>query len=340
MQQKSREDTPLAVHEEHANEMVDDLHVPNHCTKYKIIKEYKIGDIILREFDTINTCNGATLLEGFPCEGLTSLIAANHVIKQLNLPPVGDVISRKFIPICFVKDGVPTNGVRIHGNDKICVFVSEFDLDEPDLLNDITTAILDFSKRHNIKHIISVDGIPKDPTKRITPEEKFKIQLERAEEDSFEEVDEESMFDADDEVPSSPEDLLKLLLPENEEVQKKIWFLTNDQSMGEKLSKMGHTPVVEMQKRGVTGGLLAAAPFSDISISCLFAPLNKHLQIGIKAAIVLLGCLQNLLGDEKIIDMSELVKTAKSIDEQIHKEVRKMNSSSDIKKAYSTSMYM
>jgi len=95
--------------------------VPPFCRQYKIICKNRIGKIVLREFDTIE-CDGTVVIEGksnqiviiadqyrsgFPSEeGMTAIMTANYIIKQLQLPLVGDIVSPYFTPLGVVRDGL------------------------------------------------------------------------------------------------------------------------------------------------------------------------------------------------------------------------------------------
>jgi uncharacterized protein len=76
---------------------------------------------------------GATVIDGFPSVGLVSSIVANYIINSLHLELVGIMDSIYFPTVSLIRDGTPTNPVRIYSGakkggdeDQIAVFISEF----------------------------------------------------------------------------------------------------------------------------------------------------------------------------------------------------------------------
>src|SRR5207247_11306347 len=57
---------------------------------------------------------GATVIDGFPSVGLVSSIVANYLINALNLTQIGIMDSIYFPTVALVRDGQPTNQVRIY----------------------------------------------------------------------------------------------------------------------------------------------------------------------------------------------------------------------------------
>ncbi|EFC47272.1 COG1938 domain-containing protein [Naegleria gruberi] len=314
--------------------------VPIFCRQYKIICKNSIGKVVLREFDSIE-CDGTVVIEGFPSEeGMTAIMTANYIIKQLQLPLVGDIVSPYFTPLGVVRDGLPSHGIRIYGNKKIVVFVSEYEIKDPEIQNDVIDAVYDFCQRHRSKCLISVDGLDMDPTVKKQPSDDIKIGIQAAggageegddEEGEDEEGDEMMSFE-DEDAPKTTEELLKLL--EQEDYKEKVWYVTNNEHYAKKLQEMNATVAIEVACTGISGGILAEAPFRGVPVLSLFAPLNRFLKIGTRASIALIHALNKLISEDQtsiLIDTSELDKTAKELESKLKDVLGKMGATGDEK---------
>jgi len=332
--------------------------------KFNVIQQIKKGDLVLREFESM-CCDGSAVIIGFPSQNLTSSTVANYIIEQLNLPIVGDIISDSFPPFAIVRNGIPATGLRIHGNKRIVVFSSEFDLRDNKLQNDTIHLIYDFCVRHRSSMMIVVDGIVTDPSKKKKSNQLHKVQLEKklsqlatSEQESrdnldedIEEAEEESngfLLDDEDEDEmniESKEDILKVLEDSikegnSNENLKKLFFSTNSESIGKKLLAMNHKPVIEFADLSLTAGILGRSSSSPVNVLCLLSPLNKLLQIGIRSSITIISCIDKLLSKEKLFDTSTLGKSAEELEKQIKNEISKLLVvDKDTSKSYNN-MYM
>lgn len=102
---------------------------------------------------------GAAVIEGFPSVGLVSTLAANYLVEQLKLPKIGCMTSR-FMPVTsIIRQGIPNHPVRIYGDKRLVVFVSEF---RPPavLVMPIVEEILGWTKAQGCDMIISAEGLP------------------------------------------------------------------------------------------------------------------------------------------------------------------------------------
>ena len=68
---------------------------------------------------------GTTLLFGFPDVGLVGVIAASHLIDELNLTEVVYVDSEVLPPLIVLHEGLPHSSIRIFGDHNILLAVSE-----------------------------------------------------------------------------------------------------------------------------------------------------------------------------------------------------------------------
>lgn len=101
----------------------------------------------------------ATMLFGFPDVGLVGVIAASHLISELNLTEVAYVDSRLLPPLIVLHQGLPHSPVRIFGNHKILLAVSETAI-SADTIYPIMHALIDWGRNRNVKLVISMSGIP------------------------------------------------------------------------------------------------------------------------------------------------------------------------------------
>ena len=68
---------------------------------------------------------GGTAICGFSTVGSVGVIATAHLIKTLELSPMGTVMHPKFPAIALIHDSVPKHPVRVYQGDGIGVFTSE-----------------------------------------------------------------------------------------------------------------------------------------------------------------------------------------------------------------------
>jgi len=63
--------------------------------------------------------HGAVMLFGFPDVGLVGVIAASHLISELNLTEVTYVDSRLLPPLIVLHEGLHHSSIRVFGNQNI-----------------------------------------------------------------------------------------------------------------------------------------------------------------------------------------------------------------------------
>jgi len=101
----------------------------------------------------------AIMLFGFPDVGLVGVIAASHIISELNLAEVAYLDSTLLPPLIVLHEGLPHSPIRIFGNHNILLAVSETPL-SADTIYPIMHALIDWGKSKNVKMMISLSGIP------------------------------------------------------------------------------------------------------------------------------------------------------------------------------------
>ncbi|MFO7678295.1 MAG: PAC2 family protein [Thermoplasmatota archaeon] len=122
----------------------------------------QVEDVEIIDFKQTDLEN-ATVIAGFPSIGLVSTIVANYLIDALGLEQIGALNSSQFPTLSVVHTGEPLSPVRIYGGtidsgQKIVVFVSEFK-PKPNLINPLSTTILNWVKQKKCKLVISPEGM-------------------------------------------------------------------------------------------------------------------------------------------------------------------------------------
>jgi uncharacterized protein len=102
---------------------------------------------------------GATMLFGFPDVGLVGVIAASHLMEELNLAEVAYMDSKLLPPLIVLHDGLPHSSIRILGNHNILLAVSETPL-AADVIYPVIDALIDWGKAKKVKMMVSLSGIP------------------------------------------------------------------------------------------------------------------------------------------------------------------------------------
>ena len=69
---------------------------------------------------------GATIVMGFPGVGFSSPIAANYLIKKLDMEQVGHVVSGDFPPVASIHEFRPQHPMRIYQKGSLVVMTMEF----------------------------------------------------------------------------------------------------------------------------------------------------------------------------------------------------------------------
>lgn len=101
----------------------------------------------------------AVMLFGFPDVGLVGVIAASHLISELNLTEVAYVDSRLLPPLIVLHQGLPHSPIRIFGNHEVLLAVSETAI-SADTIYPIMHTLIDWGRDRNVKLMVSMSGIP------------------------------------------------------------------------------------------------------------------------------------------------------------------------------------
>ncbi len=103
--------------------------------------------------------SGTVMLYGFPDVGLVGVIAASHLIEELGLTEVAYADSKLLPPVIVVHAGLPHSPLRVFGNNKILLAVSEIPL-AADTIYPVMDTLIEWAKRSKVKMMIALSGIP------------------------------------------------------------------------------------------------------------------------------------------------------------------------------------
>jgi len=102
--------------------------------------------------------SGTVMLFGFPDVGLVGVIAATHLIDELGLEEVAYADSRLLPPVTVVHEGLPHSSLRIFGNDKVLLAVSEIPL-AAELVYPAMDALIEWGKSKKVRMMVALSGI-------------------------------------------------------------------------------------------------------------------------------------------------------------------------------------
>lgn len=103
--------------------------------------------------------SGAVMLFGFPDVGLVGVIAASHMIEELNLAEVAQVESRLLPPLIVLHEGLPHSAIRVFGNHEVLLVVSETPV-PADMVYPVADALIEWGRQKKVRMMISLSGIP------------------------------------------------------------------------------------------------------------------------------------------------------------------------------------
>ncbi|MDI6806065.1 MAG: proteasome assembly chaperone family protein [Candidatus Bathyarchaeia archaeon] len=104
--------------------------------------------------------SGAVMIFGFPDVGLVGVIAASHLISELEkMEEVAYMDSKLLPPLIVLHEGLPHSPIRIFGNHDVLLAVSETAI-PADVIYPIMDTLIGWGKNKNVKMMISLSGIP------------------------------------------------------------------------------------------------------------------------------------------------------------------------------------
>jgi uncharacterized protein len=101
---------------------------------------------------------GATVLLGFPGVGFSSPIAANYLVKKMDMEHVGHVVSGDFPPVASVHEYRPQHPMRIYQKGSLVVVMLEF-APQGDLVRPLGLHLLKWTLNEGAKRIVILDTL-------------------------------------------------------------------------------------------------------------------------------------------------------------------------------------
>lgn len=106
-----------------------------------------------------NAPENAIMIIGFPDVGLVGVIAASHLIEELNMTEIAYIDSELLPPLVVLHDGLPHSSVRIFANGNLLLALSETPI-PGEIIYPIVNALVEWGKKKNVKMMISLSGMP------------------------------------------------------------------------------------------------------------------------------------------------------------------------------------
>lgn len=136
-------------------------------TKELVKKKFVEKSVRLIEKKRIK-CENSVFIEAFPSVGLIGSIVGNFLVDSFKLERIATIVSDYFPPVAIVRNAVPLHPVRIYGNDKMLVFLTEFVPDQF-LTKEISELILELAQTRKCSMIISPEGVVYNGSPEETP---------------------------------------------------------------------------------------------------------------------------------------------------------------------------
>jgi uncharacterized protein len=102
---------------------------------------------------------GAVMLFGFPDVGLVGVIAASHLIEELGLAEIAYLDSKLMPPLIVLHEGLPHSSIRVFGNDKIMLAVSETPI-STEIIYQVMDMLIEWGRSKKVKLMVSLSGMP------------------------------------------------------------------------------------------------------------------------------------------------------------------------------------
>lgn len=116
-------------------------------------------DLVLHK--DANPRTGGVAICGFSTVGMVGVIAASHVISQLNLQQLGTVLNSEFPAMALVHHEIPKHPVRVYQGENVGVFTAEVRFGpERDVL--FANTVLEWFIKGGFDQLIVIDGVARE----------------------------------------------------------------------------------------------------------------------------------------------------------------------------------
>jgi len=267
---------------------------------------------------------GAYIIDGFPSIGLVGSIVANYLVSFLNLEQIAIVDSVYFPSISLIRNGTPTSPARVyagqlgkHGEEKIVVFVSEFQ-PSPEILKSLAITITDWAVDHRCKLVISPEGLlSKEESERL----QRMVKIGQGREEGIEEL-ELNVADT----------------PSTESLGATVFGVGSTPEVRAALKDIGVKPFESGVIAGLAGMLLNEGVARDFPVMTLLAEAHAEYPDARAAAAIMTIIDKMLLHVE--LDLKPLLEEAGVIEETLKEIHKKATSEEEAAKKRSSVMYI
>ena len=101
---------------------------------------------------------GGVAVCGLTTVGSVGVIAAAHLIKSMNLNPMGTVINPDFPAVALIQESVPKHPVRVYQGDEFGVFISEIQFPQSSDVQ-FSNTILEWFHGGGFDRLVIIDGL-------------------------------------------------------------------------------------------------------------------------------------------------------------------------------------
>jgi uncharacterized protein len=265
---------------------------------------------------------GAYIIDGFPSIGLVGSIVANYLVSFLNLEQIAIVDSVYFPSISIIRDGQPLSPARVyagqlgkHGEEKIVVFVSEFQ-PSSEIVKSLAITITDWAVDRRCRVIISPEGL-------LSKEEQERLQR-MAKSSGMNEGVEELELNVSD-------------APSVESLGATVLGVGSTQEVRAVLKEIGVKTFESGVIAGLAGMLLNEGVARDFPVMSLLAEAHAEYPDARAAAAVMTIIDKMLLHVE--LDLKPLLEEAGVIEETLKEFHKKATSEEEAAKRKSSVMY-
>ena len=118
-----------------------------------------VYDLVLHK--DANPRTGGIAICGFSTVGMVGVIAASHIISQLNLKQLGTVLNSEFPAMALIHHEIPKHPVRVYQGDNFGVFTAEVRFGpERDIL--FANTVLEWYTKGGFDQLIVIDGVARE----------------------------------------------------------------------------------------------------------------------------------------------------------------------------------
>ncbi|MEM2932708.1 MAG: PAC2 family protein [Candidatus Pacearchaeota archaeon] len=101
----------------------------------------------------------SVIIEGFPGFGFVSTITCSYLIKHLNAEYIGNIFTKKFMPLATIHEDKLIQPVEIFYDKEHNIVIIQSSIGVEGIEYDIAEIILEFAKRIKASKIITIEGV-------------------------------------------------------------------------------------------------------------------------------------------------------------------------------------